>query len=240
MEEMTHIPQSWIRGMLAFIFAGGLGLTANASDLTRHTARCERDMEYVVYVPPAAANGPLPTLLLLHGAGDEAENFVEAWKSLARKKQIVLIAPQLPRDPTLEPQIPKILPCLVDDVRKRASLDSRRIYLFGYSMGGYLAYDGALLDSDYFAAAAVHAMGIADEYSSIVQRAKRKIPVFISIGDRDQMVSLAQVRKTRDLLKKSSFPVQYQEIAGHSHNYYEIADSINNDVWSFLEDYQLP
>ena len=74
-----------------------------------------RDMEYVVYIP-AHANGPLPVLMLLHGAGDEAEHFIAAWKSFAQKKQIVLIAPQLPRDRTLEDHIPKILPCLVEDV----------------------------------------------------------------------------------------------------------------------------
>ena len=229
------------RRALVTFFACALSLPVLASDFTRHAIRCDqRDMEYVSYVPSAAANQPLPVLLLLHGAGDQAEHFAQAWKSLARKKQIVLIAPQLPRDPSLEPHIPKILPCLVDDARKQANLDSHRIYLFGYSMGGYLAYDGALFDSDYFAAAAIHAMGIADEYASIVQRAIRKIPILISIGDRDEMVSIAQVRKTRDLLRKSGFPVHYQEILDHSHNYYEISDIINDDVWRFLEGYRLP
>ncbi len=213
---------------------------ATGSDLRPHTIRCaERDMQYVAYIPSVTA-APLPVLVLLHGAGDQAENFAKAWVSLARKKQIVLIAPQLPRDKTLEPLIPKMLPCLVDDLRKQASLDPHRVYLFGYSMGGYLAYDGALLDSEYFAAAAIHAMGIDDEYAEIVQRATRKIPFDISIGDRDQMVSLAQVRKTRDLLRKSGFPVHYKEISGHSHNYYEISDSINHDVWDFLAGYRLP
>jgi predicted esterase len=235
-----HFRLSTRRALVTF-FACALSLPALASDFTRHAIRCDhRDMEYLAYVPAEAANQPLPVLLLLHGAGDQAEHFAQAWKSLARKKQIVLIAPQLPRDPTLEPHIPKILPCLVDDVRKQANLDSRRIYLFGYSMGGYLAYDGALFDSDYFAAAAIHAMGIADEYASVVQRATRKIPILISIGDRDEMVSIAQVRKTRDLLRKSGFPVHYQEILDHSHNYYEISDMINDDAWRFLERYRLP
>jgi polyhydroxybutyrate depolymerase len=168
---------------------------AFAADFTHRKIQCDtRDMEYVAYIPPAAANQPLPVIVLLHGAGDQADNFIQAWKSLAQKKQIVLIAPQLPRDRTLEPHIPKILPCLVEDVRKQGSLDPRRIYLFGYSMGGYLGYDGALLDSDYFAAAAIHAMGIDDEYADIAKQATRKIPIFISIGDRDQLVSLDQVR----------------------------------------------
>jgi polyhydroxybutyrate depolymerase len=215
--------------------------TASAADFTHRKFQCDtRDMEYVLYVPPPAANQLLPVIVLLHGAGDQADNFIRAWKSLAQKKQIVLIAPQLPRDRTLEPHIPKILPCLVEDVRKQTSLDSHRIYLFGYSMGGYLGYDGALLDSEYFAAAAIHAMGIDDEYADIAKQATRKIPLFISIGDRDQMVSLEQVRKTRDLLKKSGFPVKYQEIFNHTHNYYEMSDTINDEVWHFFESQRLP
>ena len=233
-KKTTHTLLACLLGALAAT------VPARAGDFPRHAIRCDgRDMEYVSYVPPAAT-GPLPVLVLLHGAGDLAENFAEAWKSLARKKRIVLIAPQLPRDLTLEAHIPKILPCLVEDVRKQASLDPHRIYLFGYSMGGYLAFDGALLDSDYFAAAAVHAMGIDDEYVSIVQRATRKIPIDISIGDHDQMVSIAQVRKTRALLQKSGFPIHYREIFDHTHNYYEMSDTINNDVWHFLESYRLP
>jgi poly(3-hydroxybutyrate) depolymerase len=224
------------------LLASGFALTslAHGSDLPRHTIRCdERDTEYVVYIPPAA-KGPLPVLILLHGAGDKAENFADAWKSKATKNQIALLAPQLPRDATLEPHIPKILPCLVDDLRKQTAIDPLRIYLFGYSMGGYLAYDAALLDSDYFAAAAIHAMGIADDYVSIINRATRKIPIAISIGDHDQMVSLEQVRKTRDLLRKSGFHVEYKELFNHSHNYYEMSDTINDDVWRFLKDYRLP
>jgi poly(3-hydroxybutyrate) depolymerase len=241
---MTWAAMTWavhisVRRTVIFLTLA-LSLPALASDFPRHALSCDgRDMEYVVYVP-ANATGPLPVLMLLHGAGDEAENFIRAWKSFAEKRKIVLIAPQLPRDRTLEDHIPKILPCLVEDVRKVANLDSHRIYLFGYSMGGYLAYDGALLDSDYFAAAAIHAMGIDDDYVSIVGRATRKIPIAISIGDRDQMVSLAQVRKTRDLLKKSGFPVEYKEIFDHTHNYYEISATINEDAWHFLEGKRLP
>jgi poly(3-hydroxybutyrate) depolymerase len=169
------------RRKLLTLFAFAFSLPALASDLPRHTLNCDgRDMEYVVYVPANPA-GPLPVLMLLHGAGDHAENFIRAWKSFAQKKQIVLIAPQLPRERSLEGHIHKILPCLVAEVGKQTGIDSHRIYLFGYSMGGYLAYDGALLDSDYFAAAAIHAMGIDDDYLSIVQRATRKIPIAISI-----------------------------------------------------------
>jgi predicted esterase len=212
-----------------------------ANDLPRHTVRCDdRAMEYVMFVPPGAANEKLPVLLLLHGAGDQAANFIQAWGSLARKEKIVLIAPQLPRELSFEAVAPKIFRCVVADADKGIHFDPQRIYLFGHSMGGYLAYDGALLDSGYYAAAAIHAMGIEDDYTSIVGRATRKIPIAIFTGDKDELVSLRMVHKTRDLLKKSGFPVEYHEIMDHGHNYYELSDSINHDVWKFLKEYRLP
>jgi hypothetical protein len=48
------------------------------------------------------------------------------------------------------------------------------------------------------------------------------------------------VKKTRDLLEKSGFPMRYLEIPKHGHNYYELSDFINDKAWEFLDSYQLP
>lgn len=197
-------------------------------------------MEYQVFIPPAAVNAPSPVLLLLHGAGDQASNFIQPWESFARKKGIVLVAPQLPRELSFEDVAPKVFRCVIEDATKKISVDQHRIYIFGHSMGGYLAFDGALLDSSYYAAAVIHAMGIEEAYTSIIGKATRKIPIAIYIGDHDEMVSHSMVRKTRDLLKKAGFSVEYREILDHSHNYYEISDLINDDAWKFLQAHPLP
>src|SRR5271157_2309288 len=91
----------------------------SASELPRHSVRCDkRQMEYLVFVPEGAPSGPFPVLLLLHGAGDRAENFIQAWESLAQEKRIVLIAPQLPREEAFEPEAPQIFRCIVESIRK--------------------------------------------------------------------------------------------------------------------------
>ena len=98
--------QVWNHRKLRTLFALAFSLPALASDLPRQALRCDsRDMEYVVYVP-AGPPGPLPVLMLLHGAGDRAENFIHAGMSVAQKKQTVLIAPQPPRDRSLADHIP--------------------------------------------------------------------------------------------------------------------------------------
>ena len=212
---------------------------AAASDVSSRTTRCGGIDQAYLYFSPDPKH-PLPVVMLLHGAGDRAENMVQAWKNLAEKQNIVLLAPELPRDPKFEDAAPEVFRCVVEDAKGVVGIDAQRVYLFGNSMGGYLAYDGAMFESHYFAGVAVHAMRIADDYRWIVARAKRKTPIAIYIGDHDQFFSQDSVRATRDLLAKAGFPVHYVELSHHDHNYYVRADEINADAWEFLKEKRIP
>ena len=210
-----------------------------ASDLHSRTLRCgDAEYQYLLFSP--ASKEPLPAILLLHGAGDHPPNMIDAWKSFAGHKRIVLVAPELPRTFPSEAAAPAMFKCVVEDAKLQTAIDPRRVYVFGHSMGGYLAYDAAMFDSEYFAAVAVHAMGIAEEYASIVDKAKRKTPIAIYIGDQDELIPITRVQRTRDLLRKAGFPVHYVELRDHDHNYYDLAGQINADAWEFLSQYRLP
>ena len=216
----------------------GPQLTASPASGSKSVRCAGGDRRYVYSVPDR--EGPLPAVVLLHGAGDRPENMVDAWKHFAQKQGIVLLAPELPRDPRFEDVAPQIFRCVVEDAKQFAGIDSQRVYLFGNSMGGYLAFDGAMFESQYFAGVAVHANRIDPDYEWIVTRAKRKTPIAIYIGDHDQFFSQDAVRKTRDLLLKAGFPVHYVELDHHDHNYYALADEIDADAWKFLKEFSLP
>lgn len=208
-------------------------IACRAADLTSRSVRCDgADYQYLLY--SEAHTGAAPAVLLLHGAGDHPASFIENWTHLAHKKGIVLIAPEIPRVLKFEAVAPAVFRCMVEDARQQVTIDAQRIYLFGHSMGGYLGFDTAMYDSDYFAAAAIHGSDIADDYVSILDHAKRKIPLAIYIGDRDPSVSLAHLHKTRDLLHRDGFPVRYVEIMGHDHNYYRVSEQVNRDAWKFF------
>jgi len=213
-----------------------------ASEVKSRSVRCENVQQtYLYYAPEGPADaGPLPAVLLLHGAGDHPAPMVEAWMRFASKKKIILLAPELPREEKYEESAPQVFRCVVEDARQLMKIDPQRVYIFGNSMGGYLAYDAAMFDSQYFAALAVHAMRIADDYRWIVSRAQRKTPIAIYIGDHDQYFSVDSVRKTRDLLRQAGFPVRYVEFINHDHNYYARSDEINADAWNFLKENSLP
>jgi poly(3-hydroxybutyrate) depolymerase len=224
-----------------------LALSSRASDFKSRSVHCESiEQTYLYYSPndsqehAADKDNALPAVMLLHGAGDRAAHMVDAWKHFADKKKIILLAPELPREEKYEQAAPKVFRCVVEDAKQWVQIDPQRVYLFGNSMGGYLACDAAMFESQYFAAVAVHAMRIAEEYPWIVERAQRKMPIAIYIGDRDQYFSVDSVRKTRDLLRQAGFPVHYVEMINHDHDYYARSDEINEYAWKFLEETSLP
>ena len=203
------------------------------------TARCG-SAEYTYLLSSRSKSEPMPAILLLHGAGGHPSHMVDAWETFAARNGIVLVAPEIPRKPTFEPIAPGVFRCIVDDARTRAKIDPRRVYVFGHSRGGYLTYDTAMFESEYFAAAAVHAGAIAEDYAEIVGFARRKMPILIVTGDRDPIMPIESVRWTRDLLIRRGFPVQYVELKDHEHRYEALADRINPEIWKFLSQQSLP
>ena len=203
-----------------------------------HAVTCDqRVYDYLLSAPKT--HDRLSAIMLLHGAGGQAGDMVELWAPLAAREHVVLIAPQLPRELAFEQVAPAVFRCVLADAERLAAIDSARVYLFGYSMGGYLTYDGAMFDSDIFAGAGVYAAVIDPDYDSILDRAKRKIPIAIFIGDHDQFNPVDGARETRDLLQQHGFPVHYREFPGQDHAYSPVGDSVNADAWRFLSAYRL-
>src|SRR5579872_310046 len=63
---------------------------------------------YFVYGAAASNKQPMPAILLLHGGGGNGHDFLFAWKSMAEKNGILLIAPTLPMGEETERRVPKI------------------------------------------------------------------------------------------------------------------------------------
>ena len=236
---------------LALVLSGLLALSSSYCGVLAAPGKNGRDrpasftfqgVEYpnVVRLPSGYdGSHPLPAILLLHGAHGKGQDMIDLWKSFADSHQVILVAPTLPLDAEFEKLVPRLFLALMESVRQKSNIDPKRIYVFGYSAGGYVTFDAATLASTYFAAAAVFADIIAPEYYPIIQQAQRKTPIAIYLGDHDQFFSVKQAQATRDRLIANGFPVHFVVIPNQDHNYAAASAFVNNDAWKFMSQYSL-
>jgi poly(3-hydroxybutyrate) depolymerase len=222
-----------------------LPLSASAADkATKETfGSGGRTRTYYLLVPDSAKKaGSPPLIVLLHGSGRDGKSLLDPWTPLAKKEGIVIAAPDAttPEGWRVPEDGPDFLYDLVELLANQLDIDRRRVYLFGHSAGAGHGLVMALLESEYFAAVAVHAGTLPDSSVPTMDRAARKTPIAIWVGTEDPLFPLPAVRATRDALKAHGFRPELTELAGHNHMYYTRAGSINEQVWAFLRPIQLP
>jgi poly(3-hydroxybutyrate) depolymerase len=227
--------------LIVFLLAG---VTASAKDdITKELITSNgKTRAYYLYVPSTVKpESPVPLIVMLHGSGRVGMSLVEKWKDLAKKENFIIAGPDssnsqgwgMPQDG------PDFLRDLVEELKRKYPINLRRVYLFGHSAGAIFALETSLMESEYFAATAIHAGALAPDDRELIQMAKRKIPMFIQVGDSDQSFPLKAVRATRDLLNQNGFAVELTEIPKHDHWYYDLAPKINLAAWEFLKKYEL-
>ena len=187
----------------------------------------------------------MPLIVLLHGSGGNGQRPLSAWQEVALKEGIALVAPKsLGQGWLLFSDGPDLFFAILEAVKreavkKDAQIDGRRVYLFGHSSGGHLALTLGPLESEYFAAVAVHAGALNPSEKLFLQQARRKIPVAMWHGKADDIVPARMGRDTRDMFKTLEFPVALTEIDSHKHDYFSRSSSINAEVWAFLKAHRL-
>lgn len=194
---------------------------------------------------PEAVNGAssVPLLLVFHGSNHNGLSLVEKWRDLADKENFIVAGLDSADSSVWSTTAdnPGVLHDLVVTLESKYPIDPKRVYLFGHSGGAVFALLVSMMQSEYFAATAVHAGSWRERKEFDVMRdARRKIPIAIWVGTRDPFFSVESVRKTRDALTAGGFPVQVTEMPGHDHWYYDLAPKINEVAWQFLKQYELP
>lgn len=132
-----------------------------------------RERRAIVHVPPAGAATPRPVVLAFHGGGGEAEGFQDyaGLDAVADREGFLVVYPfgsgPLPRRLltwnaggccgwAVEHGVDDVgfAVALLDDVARRARVDTRRVYATGHSNGSMMAYRLAAERADRVAAAA--------------------------------------------------------------------------------------
>lgn len=197
---------------------------------------------YSLFVPESvSAAVPAPLIVLLHGSGRDGLSQVERWKELAAREGIILAGPDAmtPMAWRMPVDGPDFLRDLVNQLSTKFPVDPRRVYLWGHSAGAEFAIKMGLLESEYFAAVAIHAGALAPDEYKLTDYATRKIPMSVFVGTRDPIFPLPLVRGTVAALNAKGIVTKLHEIEGHDHNYYPRANQINREAWNFLKEQKL-
>jgi predicted esterase len=165
---------------------------------------------------------------------------VQRWKDLAKREGIVVAGPDATDRSRWQPPLdnPALLRDLVEELKSQ-HIDMRRIYLFGYSAGAVFTLYMAPIESQYFAAAAIHAGAYTGEADlGFLDTSARKIPLFLSAGTKDDLFPRPVVLATVARLERAGFPVTTSLVAGLGHGY-SLSGEINERAWKFLRQHSL-
>jgi predicted peptidase len=182
-----------------------------------------------------------PLVIFLHGAGergsDNEKQLIHGVSQFAANRDeypCFLIAPQCPdgkkwvevdwsADSHTMPKEPgevgRLTLGLIEQSIKELTVDPKRVYLTGLSMGGYGTWDLLARRPDLFAAAAP-VCGGADEATA---PKIKDIPVWAFHGARDTAVKPARSRNMIAALKKAGGSPKYTEYPDVGHNSWEPA-----------------
>jgi predicted peptidase len=161
-----------------------------------------------------------PLVIYLHGKGNrvlsrEHLGFAAACAKAANyaERPCFIFAPQCPDENGWGGATGANVLKTVKDLMRNLPIDPDRVYLTGYSMGGYGTF-AFLNDEPRMFAAGIPVAGGADVG---IARNLRRIPLWIFHGEKDETVSPEGSRAMAKALEKLKAPAKYTEFPGAGH-----------------------
>jgi len=169
----------------------------------------------VIYVPPNLPSGPVPLILMLHGAGGSARPLLAAIQPIADDTGCVLLLPDS-RGPTWDAiggeygdDVPFINTALTH-VFTRMTVDPDRVAIAGFSDGASYSLGLGLINGDLFRRVIAFSPGFLPPITPT-----GKPPVFISHGTLDQVLPLELTsRVIVESLHAEGYSVDFREFSG--------------------------
>ncbi|MHC4487701.1 MAG: carboxylesterase family protein [Planctomycetota bacterium] len=178
-----------------------------------------------------------PLVLWLHGRGGSirpARVLIEA--ILRAEYPCFVLAPEAlvgetwgKQSPQIQTDVQPLVLEIIETLKNEFSIDTKRLYITGQSMGGFGTYAFITRNPGMFAAA-VSVCGRGDpakaEYIA-------KIPIWIFHGDKDAVVPVGHSRDMFEALKKAGGDPKYTEYEGIGHNSWDKAYA-TDELWAWL------
>jgi phospholipase/carboxylesterase len=164
-----------------------------------------------------------PLVMALHGGSGNGRGFLWSWLRDARSRGAILVAPTatgptwaLMGDDTDTPNLAHIL----DSVRSRWNIDSRKMLLTGMSDGGTFCYVTGFESTSPFTHLAPVSATFHPLMAEIADAERlRGLPIHIVHGRLDWMFPVQVARQTQQALSAAGADVTYRELDDLSHTY---------------------
>ena len=186
-----------------------------------------KEFEYQWSVP-RDYNPAKPTPLLIYLHGSNGPQGIEPWATWAHSKGAICVAPASPNRTYWHPVDGATDPKEYEETffftqmkawREKFNVEHNRVYLSGFSAGGFGSWWFSLRYPDWWAAVMPMAggppanWGERGPYENV-----GKLPYWVWHGDEDKEVPVDLDRKGVEWLKKLGTPCEYKEYAGGDHN----------------------
>ena len=213
-------------------------------------------MKYRLYEPKSAGT-PLksPVVLYLHGAGERGFDNARQLRSVPswltahpylERYPCFILAPQCPGEMNWQSfrkgsssersESADVIIKMLESVLKNPAADRHRVYLIGFSMGSFGAWQLAAEYPDYFAAVVPISGGGAPDLAKCLHN----VPVWALHGDCDTVCPVEQTRAIVSALSLQGSAPHYTELAGVGHD--AQGALLNNDAvllkWLFEQNSQ--
>ncbi len=245
--QIFRLPSTWLMLILIFFAAFCTGQAKappapldQPDELAAFEARVYDDgqghsLPYRLLVP-SEAEGPMPVLLFLHGAGERGDDNQrqlihgkDVLLKAAREFGCIVIAPQCPAGDKWSnadwskgiinfhesPSVPmRMTIAVLDSLIEEYNVDTNRLYIMGLSMGGYGSWDAVCRWPGRFAATAPICGGGDVEKADLLV----DTPVWAFHGDADTVVPVELTRAMIQAIKDAGGEPKYTEYPGVGHN----------------------
>jgi phospholipase/carboxylesterase len=201
-----------------------------------HALGLDRGRDAMLQLPPGTTPGPLPLLVLFHGAGGSGEAVLRRFAAAADEAGVAVLAPSS-RGPTWDairdgfgPDIPHINRAL-ERVFDTVSIDPARIAAGGFSDGATYALSLGLINGDLFRRVAAFSPGF------IVDGTAHGRPrFFVSHGTADPILPIDRCsRVIVPALRRRGYEVTFREFEG----VHQVPPEIAREGMKWLADKEL-
>lgn len=190
--------------------------------------------------PTAITTGPVPVVLLFHGAGRDAGSMLDMMSKAPSSRQFLLVSAQSKNDGWGGAVSDKTISHILGNLPKNIEIDTNRVFAFGHSAGA--KYAGLLATVSNGALSGVAAHGGVFDFSTAqnLPKANFSEPMRIYIGADETVIPYEKAKPLATKFVERGHTVELVVIKNHGHWFFDRGYLLCEDALRWFTTLPLP